>query len=87
MKNIYNELCMARITIQDCLKIINNRFQIIDVASKRARALMEGAEPKISKDNDKETVIALREIAGGYIDVTGVKFEGQEESESSDEQE
>jgi len=78
---------MARITIQDCLKIINNRFQIIDVASKRARALMEGAEPKISKDNDKETVIALREIAGGYIDVTGVKFEGQEESESSDEQE
>ena len=77
---------MARITIQDCLKIINNRFQIIDVASKRARALMEGAEPKISKNNDKETVIALREIAGGYIDVTGVKFEGNEDSDLNDDQ-
>ena len=77
---------MARITIQDCLKIINNRFQIIDVASKRARALMEGAEPKISKNNDKETVIALREIAGGYIDVSGVKFEGNEDSDFNDDQ-
>ena len=47
---------------------------------------MEGAEPKISKNNDKETVIALREIAGGYIDVTGVKFEGNEDSDLNDDQ-
>ncbi|HJN37811.1 MAG TPA: DNA-directed RNA polymerase subunit omega [Gammaproteobacteria bacterium] len=77
---------MARITIQDCLKVINNRFQIIDVASKRARSLMDGAEPKVRKDNDKHTVIALREIAEGFVGLDGIKFDGQESEDCHDEE-
>jgi DNA-directed RNA polymerase subunit omega len=76
---------MARITIQDCLKVINNRFQIIEVASKRARSLMDGADPIVDKGNDKATVIALREIAEGHVDLDGVKFDGLESDDNHDE--
>ncbi len=58
---------MARITVEDCSEKIPNLFQLVLVASKRARQLANGAEPMVEWENDKPTVIALREIAEGYI--------------------
>lgn len=60
---------MARITIEDCLDKVDNRFELILVASKRARQLAKGiAEPTVTVENDKPTVLALREIAAGNVD-------------------
>lgn len=58
---------MARITVEDCLDHVDNRFQLVLVATKRARQLTLGAEPLVPVDNDKSTVIALREIAEGLV--------------------
>ncbi|MBT7522995.1 MAG: DNA-directed RNA polymerase subunit omega [Gammaproteobacteria bacterium] len=58
---------MARITVEDCLEKVDNRFHLVRVASKRARQLMNGKEPTLEWDNDKATVLALREIAAGNI--------------------
>lgn len=59
---------MARVTIEDCLTQVDNRFQLIILAAKRARKLSEsGIEPEVEWDNDKTTVVALREIAEGKI--------------------
>lgn len=58
---------MARVTVEDCLEKFDNRFQLIMEASKRARQLVKGAEPRVAWDNDKATVVALREIAAGYV--------------------
>ncbi|MDA7742051.1 DNA-directed RNA polymerase subunit omega [Francisellaceae bacterium] len=59
---------MARVTVEDCLTKVDNRFQLIILAAKRARILSEsGAEPFVEWDNDKTTVVALREIAEGHI--------------------
>lgn len=59
---------MARVTIEDCLKNVDNRFELILVASKRARQLATGmAEPTVEVDQDKPTVLALREIAEGHV--------------------
>tara|TARA_B110000014_G_C19796815_1_gene413941 strand:- start:64 stop:504 length:441 start_codon:yes stop_codon:yes gene_type:complete len=58
---------MARITVEDCLEKVDNRFHLVRVASKRARQIMNGKEPTIEWDNDKATVVALREIAAGNI--------------------
>ena len=58
---------MARITVEDCLENVDNRFQLVLVATKRARQLSDGAEPLVQVDNDKPTVIALREIAEGLV--------------------
>ena len=58
---------MARITVEDCLEKVDNRFHLVRVASKRARQLMNGKEPTLDWDNDKATVLALREIAAGNI--------------------
>jgi len=57
---------MARITVEDCLQKVNNRFSLIHMASKRVRELRKGADPTISSKN-KDIVIALREIAAGNI--------------------
>jgi DNA-directed RNA polymerase subunit omega len=59
---------MARITVEDCTDKIPNMFQLVLVASKRARQLANGAEAMVDWENDKPTVVALREIAEGYID-------------------
>ena len=60
---------MARITVEDCLDNVDNRFELVMVSSKRARQLqIEGKDPMGSVDNDKPTVIALREIADGLVD-------------------
>ncbi len=58
---------MARITVEDCLKVVNNRFEMVLVAAYRARLLSQGHAPKIEA-KDKPTVIALRELAKGLID-------------------
>ncbi|MFQ5993573.1 MAG: DNA-directed RNA polymerase subunit omega [Acidiferrobacterales bacterium] len=58
---------MARITVEDCLQNVDNRFQLVLVATRRARQLMTGAESCVPRENDKPTVIALREIAGGFV--------------------
>ena len=59
---------MARVTVEDCLSYVDNRFQLVVTAAKRARSLLaSGAEPDVSWDNDKATVVALREIAEGNI--------------------
>ena len=60
---------MARITVEDCLEVVNNRFELVLMASKRARQLSKGAEPLIASENDKMTVLALREIAGRRINM------------------
>ena len=59
---------MARITVEDCLENVDNRFELVLIASKRARQIALGATPKVSPDNDKPTVIALREIAENLVD-------------------
>lgn len=58
---------MARITVEDCLANIENIFEMVLVAAKRARRVAHGAEPLVELENDKATVVALREIAGGHI--------------------
>jgi len=58
---------MARITVEDCLSNIENIFEMVLVAAKRARRLAHGADPLVELENDKPTVIALREIADGHI--------------------
>ncbi|MBI4293901.1 MAG: DNA-directed RNA polymerase subunit omega [Betaproteobacteria bacterium] len=58
---------MARITVEDCLKRIPNRFQLTLVATYRARQLAQGGSPMIEENRDKPTVIALRELAQGKI--------------------
>ena len=59
---------MARITVEDCLKNVQNRFELVLLAAKRARQLMHGVTPKVAVDNDKATIVALREIAAGFTD-------------------
>ncbi len=58
---------MARITVEDCLDNVDNRFQLVLVATRRARQLALGAEPMVDLENDKPTVLALREIAEGLV--------------------
>ncbi|KTD22604.1 DNA-directed RNA polymerase subunit omega [Legionella londiniensis] len=59
---------MARVTVEDCLEHVNNRFELVMLASKRAREIaVKGAQPLVEWENDKPTVVALREIAEGLI--------------------
>ncbi|WP_308388036.1 DNA-directed RNA polymerase subunit omega [Acidithiobacillus sp. AMEEHan] len=58
---------MARITVEDCLEKIENRFELTLVAARRARQLASGAQPLVPVDRDKNTVVALREIAAGSV--------------------
>ncbi len=58
---------MARITVEDCLETIENRFKLVLLASKRARQLEKGAEEFVPREKDKDTVLALREIAAGHV--------------------
>ena len=57
---------MSRITVEDCLQKVNNRFELVMLASKRARQLYRGAKPLLDSDN-REVVVALREIADGMV--------------------
>ena len=58
---------MARITVEDCLEQIENRFDLVLLAARRARQISQGADPLVPAENDKPTVIALREIADNLI--------------------
>jgi len=58
---------MARLTVEDCLEHIINRYDLVILAAKRARHLTFGSDPLVEEDNDKPTVIALREIAAGLV--------------------
>ncbi|HLA32352.1 MAG: DNA-directed RNA polymerase subunit omega [Pseudomonas sp.] len=60
---------MARVTVEDCLDNVENRFELVMLATKRSRQLATGGkEPKVAWENDKPTVVALREIAAGLVD-------------------
>lgn len=59
---------MARVTVEDCLEHVDNRFELVMVAAKRARQIaIRGEQPMVEWENDKPTVVALREIAEGFI--------------------
>ena len=58
---------MARVTVEDCLDNIENRFKLVLLASKRARQLEKGADEFVAREKDKDTVVALREIAEGHV--------------------
>ena len=59
---------MARVTVEDCLQHVANRFELVMVASKRARQIaVRGDQPMVEWENDKPTVVALREIAEGFV--------------------
>ena len=64
---------MARITVEDCVDKFPSRFELVLVASQRARELHSGETPTVDKDNDKNTVIALREIADTTIPIEKMK--------------
>ncbi len=58
---------MARLTVEDCLQNVENRFELVLLAARRARQLAMGADAQVALDNDKPTVLALREIAEGMV--------------------
>lgn len=60
---------MARITVEDCLQNVDNLFDLVLLAAKRARQLANGAEARVEWENDKPTVVALREIAEGQVTI------------------
>ncbi|MDX1344781.1 MAG: DNA-directed RNA polymerase subunit omega [Sedimenticolaceae bacterium] len=76
---------MARITVEDCLDHVDNRFDLVLLATKRARQLAAGVDPLVPWENDKPTVVALREIAEGLI--TEQVIEEQEQVGESTEDE
>lgn len=75
---------MARVTIEDCIKTIPNQFTLVEAAAKRARQIAAGQTPLVEENNDKPTVIALREIASGLID-DSILVETPETDNSADE--
>ena len=62
---------MARVTVEDCLERIPNRFELIHIAAKRVKQLAKGSKPLILNPHNKPAVIALREIAGGSVGKSG----------------
>ena len=75
---------MARVTVEDCLDHVDNRFELVMRATRRARQLVQGVEPLVDDEDDKPTVIALREVAEGLItdevlDAADIPIENEEE--------
>ncbi len=64
---------MARVTVEDCVEKVSNRFELVMLAAQRARSLSSGAELTIERDNDKNPVIALREIADETVELNGLE--------------
>ena len=64
---------MARVTVEDCVEKVPNRFSLVLLASHRARALATGAELTVDRDNDKNPVVALREIADDAVDASSLR--------------
>ena len=75
---------MARVTVEDCLDHVDNRFELVMVASKRARQLtLGGKDPKLEREHDKPTVMALREIADGLITAQTVEEANIDDDEAA----
>ncbi|MEM9530487.1 MAG: DNA-directed RNA polymerase subunit omega [Pseudomonadota bacterium] len=72
---------MARITVEDCLNRVDNRFELVLMATRRARQITNGAEPLVELENDKPTVVALREIAAGEVDAATLEELEKKEKE------
>jgi DNA-directed RNA polymerase subunit omega len=68
---------MARITVEDCLKRVESRFELVILAGRRAKMIMKGAKPLIERDN-RPIVTALREIAGGKVKFVNPREKGQQ---------
>ncbi len=64
---------MARVTVEDCIEKVPNRFDLVLIAANRAKALASGTQPTLNRDNDKDTVLALREIEESTIDLNQVR--------------
>jgi DNA-directed RNA polymerase subunit omega len=64
---------MARVTIEDCLENVENRFKLVLLASQRARQLQSGADEFVKRGKDKDTVVALREIAAGFVTTENIE--------------
>lgn len=75
---------MARITVQDCLEVVDNRFELVLMATKRARQLAHGADALVEVHNDKPTVLSLREIADRCIDEATIDAIDQSEREQAE---
>ena len=74
---------MARVTVEDCLEHVDNRFQLVMLSTKRARQLATlGKEALVPRENDKPTVLALREIASGQVSFESVEADEREMTES-----
>jgi len=65
---------MARVTIEDCLDHVENRFKLVLLASTRARQLSKGADEFVPRGKDKDTVVALREIAAGHVTTDNINL-------------
>jgi DNA-directed RNA polymerase subunit omega len=76
---------MARITVEDCLDNVDNRFDLVLLATKRARQLARGVDPLLPWENDKVTVVALREIAEGLVSHSSIAEPVKEEESIDDE--
>ena len=76
---------MARVTVEDCLDNLDNRFDLVLIAAKRARQLSNGVDPLLPWENDKPTVVALREIADGLV-TRDILTEEEESEESIDDE-
>lgn len=74
---------MARVTVEDCLKKVKNHFELVIVASKRARQIAKGGMALVDPDNDKPPVIALREIASGRLNAEE-KLDNKENNDRAD---
>ena len=75
---------MARVTVEDCLENVDNRFDLVLLATKRARQIVNGVEPMLPRENDKETVIALREIAEGIVTPDNIELPAEPEESIED---
>lgn len=71
---------MARITIEDCLNKVPNRFQLVHMAAKRVRQIREGSEYLVNSPKNEDIVVALREIAAGRVKIKEVKEEAEAEA-------
>ena len=64
---------MARVTVEDCIPVVNNRLELVLYAAERSRAIARGSEITVQKDDDKDSVVALREIADGNLDLEALQ--------------
>ena len=76
---------MARVTVEDCLDHVDNRFELVLLASRRARQIAQGKDAMVDLENDKPTVVALREIAEGKISNAVMDAAEREPEEETDE--